>query len=195
MEVQDAILTRRSIKIFKDTEPLKKEVVESLLEAATYAPNHHLTEPWKFFVLQGEGRLPLARAMADWVKETEDDPNSERAQKRMDKMHHKALTAPTVIAVALSHDPNGKGIYSEDMSAASAAVQNILLSAHGQGLGAIWKSGAVYNSKAVKELFKLNENEEVIGVVFLGEPDMKKELKARRTGFEDKTVWFTEDKS
>ena len=50
MEVTDAILTRRSVKIFKDIEPVKKEVVEELLEAATMAPNHRLTEPWRFFV-------------------------------------------------------------------------------------------------------------------------------------------------
>lgn len=195
MEVTDAILTRRSVKIFKDIEPVKKEVVEELLEAATMAPNHRLTEPWRFFVLQGDGRLPLSRAMGDWIKEIEEDPNSDKAQKRMEKMKQKSLIAPTVIVVALSHDPNGKGIYTEDVSAVSAAVQNILLSAHSKGLGAIWKSGAVYNSTPVKKLFKLGDNEEVLGVVFIGESDMKKEIPSRRTGFEDKTVWFTEDEA
>lgn len=57
MNITEAIQTRRSIKIFKDVEPVSKEVVEQLLQAAIMAPNHHHTEPWKFFVLQGDGRI------------------------------------------------------------------------------------------------------------------------------------------
>src|SRR5699024_1965078 len=155
MEVTDAILTRRSVKIFKDIEPVKKEVVEELLEPATMAPNHRLTEPWRFFVLQGDGRLPLSRAMGDWIKEIEEDPNSDKAQKRMEKMKQKPLIAPTVTVDAVSHDQSGQGIYRGDAAEVAAAVQNILVSAHGRGRGVLWKSGAVYNSTPVKNLFTL----------------------------------------
>lgn len=194
MNITEAIQTRRSIKIFKDTEPLKKEAVEQLLQAAIMAPNHHHTEPWKFFVLQGEGRLPLSRVLEDWAKTRVDDPSSEAGQKRIKKISAKPLIAPTAIVVALSPKPdNEKAIYIEDVSAVSAAVQNILLEAHGMGLGAIWKSGPAYYAEPVKQYFNLTAAEEILGVIFVGESDMKKNPEPKRMPFEEKTVWITED--
>ncbi|WP_026858599.1 nitroreductase family protein [Jeotgalicoccus psychrophilus] len=194
MNITEAIQTRRSIKIFKDNEPVSKEIVEQLLQAAIMAPNHHHTEPWKFFVLQGDGRLPLSRIMGEWAKTRVDDPASEAGQKRIEKLSAKPLVAPTAIVVALSPKAgNDKAIYIEDVSAVSAAVQNMLLEAHGLGLGAIWKSGPAYYAEPVKKYFELSEEEEILGVIFVGEPDMKKIPEAKRMPFEEKTVWITED--
>ena len=194
MNISEAIQTRRSVKIFKDIEPVSKEVVEQLLQAAIMAPNHHHTEPWKFFVLQGDGRLPLSRVLAEWAKTRVDDPASEAGQKRIKKLSSKPLIAPTAIVVALSPEKgNDKAIYIEDVSAVSAAVQNILLEAHGLGLGAIWKSGHAYYAEPVKKYFNLADDEEILGVIFVGESDMKKKPEPKRIPFEDKTVWITED--
>ncbi len=194
MNISEAIQTRRSVKIFKDIEPVSKEVVEQLLQAAIMAPNHHHTEPWKFFVLQGDGRLPLSRVLAEWAKTRVDDPASEAGQKRIKKLSSKPLIAPTAIVVALSPEKgNDKAIYIEDVSAVSAAVQNILLEAHGLGLGAIWKSGPAYYAEPVKKYFNLTDDEEILGVIFVGESDMKKKPEPKRIPFEDKTVWITED--
>ncbi|CEA03585.1 Putative NAD(P)H nitroreductase YdjA [Jeotgalicoccus saudimassiliensis] len=194
MNISEAIQTRRSVKIFKDIEPVSKETVEQLLQAAIMAPNHHHTEPWKFFVLQGDGRLPLSRVLAGWAKTRVDDPDSEAGQKRIKKLSSKPLIAPTAIVVALSpQEGNEKAIYIEDVSAVSAAVQNILLEAHGMGLGAIWKSGPAYYAEPVKQYFNLTEEEEILGVIFVGESDMKKNPEPKRIPFEDKTVWITED--
>ena len=194
MNITEAIQTRRSIKIFKDIEPVSKEVVEQLLQAAIMAPNHHHTEPWKFFVLQGDGRLPLSRVLAEWAKTRVDDPESEAGQKRIKKISGKPLIAPTAIVVALSPKQDSKkAIYIEDVSAVSAAVQNILLEAHGLGLGAIWKSGPAYYAAPVKNYFKLTDEEEILGVIFVGESDMKKNPEPKRIPFEEKTVWITED--
>lgn len=194
MNISEAIQTRRSVKIFKDIEPVSKEVVEQLLQAAIMAPNHHHTEPWKFFVLQGDGRLPLSRVLAEWAKTRVDDPASEAGQKRIKKISSKPLIAPTAIVVALSPEKgNDKAIYIEDVSAVSAAVQNILLEAHGLGLGAIWKSGPAYYAEPVKKYFNLTDDEEILGVIFVGESDMKKKPEPKRIPFEDKTVWITED--
>lgn len=194
MNISEAIQTRRSVKIFKDIEPIDKKQVEQLLQAAIMAPNHYHTEPWKFFVLQGDGRLPLTRALAEWAKTRVDDPESEAGKKRIAKISGKPLIAPTAIVVVLSPKvDNKKAIYLEDVSAVSAAVQNILLEAHGLGLGAIWKSGPAYYSEPVRNYFNLREDEEILGVVFVGESDMKKEMQAKRIPVEDKTVWITED--
>lgn len=194
MNITDAIQTRRSVKVFKDIEPISKETVERLLQAAIMAPNHHHTEPWKFFVLQGDGRLPLTRKLAEWAKTRVDDPESEAGQNRIKKISSKPLVAPTAIVVALSPKVgNEKAIYIEDVSAVSAAVQNILLEAHGLGLGAIWKSGPAYYAEPVKKYFNLTDEEEILGVIYVGESDMKKNNEPKRIPLEEKTVWITED--
>lgn len=194
MNVSDAIRTRHSVKLFKDKEPLPRETIEELLEAATWAPNHHHTEPWKFFVLTGNGRYALCNVLKKWAYHRVDDPESEKGQKRIEKISTKPLIAPTIIIVALSpNSKSKKAIYIEDVAATSAAVQNILLEAHGKGIGAIWKSGPAYYAEPVKDFFKLRNDEEILGAVFLGESDMKKEVKRKRIPFEEKTVWITEE--
>lgn len=194
MNVSDAIRTRQSVKVFKDTEPLSKETISELLEAATWAPNHHHTEPWKFFVLTGDGRYALSNVMKEWAYHRSDDPESEKEQKRIEKISQKPLIAPTIIIAALSPNPeNKKAIYIEDVCATSAAIQNILLEAHSKGIGAIWKSGPAYYAEVVKDFFKLRNDEEILGAIFLGESDMKKEVKRKRIPFEEKTVWITEE--
>lgn len=192
MNVSDAIRTRRSVKIFKDTEPLDRETVESLIEAATWAPNHYFTEPWKFFVIEGEGRKQLSEVMKKWAAAKADDPNSPEAQKRMMKVGAKPLLAPTIIIAVLSRDlDNKKAIYTEDVCAVAAAIQNLLLEAHSRDIGAIWKSGPAYQAEPVKDFFNLRQDEEILGAVFLGESDMRKDVKVNRIPHQKKTEWIT----
>src|SRR5699024_264574 len=192
MNVSDAIRTRRSVKIFKDTEPLDRETVESLIEAATWAPNHYFTEPWKFFVIEGEGRKQLSDVMKKWAAAKADDLDSPEAQKRIMKVGAKPLLAPTIIIVALSRDlENKKAIYTEDVCAVAAATQNILLEAHSKGIGATWKSGPAYQAEPVKDFLNLRQDEESVGAVFLGECAMRKDVKVNRSPHQEKTEWIT----
>lgn len=191
MEVFEAIKKRRSIPKLKDT-PVERDKIERMLEAATWAPNHHHTEPWKFFVLSGEGRNPLSRVLKEVAHGRVEDPESEAGMKRIEKISRKPFAAPTVIVVALSPDDNPKAIYIEDVCAVAAATQNMLLAAHEMGLGAIWRSGPIYNTPKVKEYFNLSDQEEILGLVFLGEPDVVKD-NAKRMPFEEKTVWIEKD--
>ena len=192
MNVSDAIRTRRSVKIFKDTAPLDRETVESLIEAATWAPNHYFTEPWKFFVVEGEGRKQLSDVMRKWAVAKADDTDSQDAEKRIMKVAAKPLLAPTIIMVVLSRDlDNKKAIYTEDVCAVAAATQNMLLEAHSKGIGAIWKSGPAYQAEPVKDFFNLRQDEEILGAVFLGESDMRKDVKVNRIPIQEKTEWIT----
>lgn len=73
METIEAIKTRRSIGIVKQ-DPVPKEMIEQIIEAGTYAPNHHRTEPWRFFVLTGEGRNELGQVFEEITRiENADD--------------------------------------------------------------------------------------------------------------------------
>ena len=192
MNVSDAIRTRRSVKIFKDTEPLGRETVESLIEAATWAPNHYFTEPWKFIVVEGEARKQLSEIMKKWAAAKADDPDSPEAQKRIMKVGAKPLLAPTIVIAVLSRDlDNKKAIYTEDVCAVAAAIQNMLLEAHSKDIGAIWKSGPAYQAEPVKDFFRLRQDEEILGAVFLGESDMRKDVKVNRIPHKEKTEWIT----
>lgn len=192
MNVSEAIRTRRSVKVFKDTEPLGRETVESLIEAATWAPNHYFTEPWKFIVVEGEARKQLSEIMKKWAAAKADDPDSPEAQKRIMKVGAKPLLAPTIVIAVLSRDlDNKKAIYTEDVCAVAAAIQNMLLEAHSKDIGAIWKSGPAYQAEPVKDFFRLRQDEEILGAVFLGESDMRKDVKVNRIPHKEKTEWIT----
>lgn len=191
MDITEVIRGRRSLGRVKDT-PVEREKIETMLESAVWAPNHHRTEPWKFFVLSGEGRKPLSRALREVARGRVDDPESAEGKKRIEKISKKPFAAPTVIVVALSPSDNPKAIYIEDVCAVAAATQNMLLTAHSLGLGAIWRSGPIYNTPQVKEHFGLLEDEEILGLVFVGEPDMTKN-NVKRIPFDEKTSWIDSD--
>ncbi|MCG1010667.1 nitroreductase [Salinicoccus sp. ID82-1] len=191
MNVFETIKNRRSIAKMKDV-PVEREKVEKILEAAIWAPNHRHTEPWKFFVLSGEGRRPLSRVLKEVAYGRVDEPESEAGQKRIEKISQKPLAAPTVIVVALSPDDDPKAIYIEDVCAVAAATQNMLLTAHEMGIASIWRSGPIFDTPPVREYFNLEEREEILGLIFLGEPDMEKG-KVKRTPFEEKTTWIESD--
>lgn len=191
MNVTEAILTRRSLGKVKDT-PVDKKKIEVMLEAAIWAPNHHLTEPWKFFVLSGEGRNPLSRALEEAAYHRVPEPDSESGRQRIERIGSKAFNAPTAIVVVLSPSGSEKAIYTEDVCAVAAATQNMLLTAHELGLGAMWRSGPIYDTESVRAHFELREDEEILGLIFVGEPDMVKE-NVERTSFSEKTTWIDSD--
>jgi nitroreductase len=191
MELFEAIRSRRSIGKVKP-EMIDRDILEQLLEAATWAPSHHRTEPWKFFVLTGEGRRPLGRILAEIAKEKMDDPSTEENQLKLQKTEEKPFRSPVIIAVAVtpSEDPKVEPI--EEVAAVNAAIQNLLLAAHALGLGTIWRSGLPTYHPRMKELFGLKEKDEVLGFVYLGYPDMD-QPQGRRTPYQEKTTWIGKD--
>jgi nitroreductase len=191
MDLFDAIRNRRSVgKVKPDS--IEKEVIEQLLEAGTWAPNHHHTEPWKFFVLTGDGRKPLGRTLAEIAKEKMENPTTDDNQLLLKKAEEKALRAPVIITVAASPSEEPKVEYIEEIGAVNAAIQNMLLAAHALGLGAVWRTGKPCYHPKMKELFGLKGKEEVLGFIYVGYPDMP-ERKIGRTSYKEKTVWMDTD--
>ncbi|QZT32605.1 nitroreductase [Caldalkalibacillus thermarum TA2.A1] len=191
MDVLKAIRTRRSIgKVKPDL--VEKDKIEKILEAASWAPNHHMTEPWKFFVLTGEGRRPLGRTLAEIAKEGMEDPDTPQNREKLKRAEAKAFRAPVIIAVACTPaaKPNVKKI--EEQAAVSAAIQNMLLTAHALGLGAIWRTGKPAYHPKMKALFGLKEEDELMGFIYLGYPDIEPPLRTR-TPVEKKTIWIEND--
>ncbi|MFC4301912.1 nitroreductase family protein [Cohnella boryungensis] len=186
--LEDIIRGRRSIgKVKPDAVP--KELVEKLLEAATWAPSHHRTEPWRFIVMMGEGRSALGRAYADIAAETWGEISAEEREQRQEKEAAKAFRAPVVIAAVCSPSELPQADEREELAAVHAAVQNLLLTAHANGLGAVWRTGAPSYHQRMKQAFGLAAREQLVGLLYIGYPDMPIP-QAERAPVAEKTVWM-----
>ncbi|CAM4415670.1 nitroreductase family protein [Paenibacillus tarimensis] len=189
MEIYEAIRGRRTMGRVKQ-DPVPRETVERLLEAANWAPSHHATEPWRFFVMTGEGRDVLAQAYADIAAEQAQTEDAEALAEIRAKQAAKAYRAPVVIAAAVSPSDDPKADRREELAAAHAAVQNLLLAAHAEGLGAIWRSGEPMYDPIMSSAFGLKEGDALVGLIYLGYPAVELP-EGRRRPVEEKTVWLT----
>ena len=173
MEIFEAIKTRRSIGKVKD-QIVPKELIEKIIEAGTLAPNRYLTEPWRFFVISGEGRSSLSKVMEDIVIQSGIDIESEEGKRKLEKERNKPFRAPVIIAVAAEVTENEKVLRLEELGAVYATIQNMLLATHGLGLAGYWKTGNACYAPKMKEFFKLKEKDEILAFIYLGYADMEK---------------------
>jgi nitroreductase len=161
MDVLDAIRSRRMLPRVRPERPRREEVAE-LLELAVRAPNHHLTNPWRFHVLTGAGLDRLAAAMA----EASDLP----PQEAMEDARRRVSRAPVIVAVTCVPSRREGVVEQEELAAVAMAIQNMLLAAHARGLGAMLRTGPVAYHPAVRRHLGLGEDEQVVGFVYLGYP-------------------------
>src|SRR5437870_8774950 len=103
MRTSDAIRARRSIKKFTDR-PVTRSEIETLLDAATLAPNHRLTQPWRFYVLGPEARYAYGLAVGERKARKLEDPAAANAMRDTVAAEHRAL--PAMIAVAVVNNDN-----------------------------------------------------------------------------------------
>lgn len=147
MDVETAIRTRRTHKAF-GPEPLAREEILALLDLARWAPNHHLTAPWRFRVLGpvSLGRLKEAAGPEDAAK--------------LDR-------APTLIVASClpGEDPVQA---EEDLHATAVASYIVLLAAHARGLAGYWRTPAVLRTPAGRAAVDLPEGERFVGLLHLG---------------------------
>jgi len=189
MDVLEAIRTRRTAgKIRPDVPP--REVVEELLEAATWAPNHRLNEPWRFFVVAGTAREQFGELMAADACASLDDPSDEKKKAGIvDSQLEKATRSPVIVAVACDPPSSPRIDPVEDVCAVACGVQNMMLAAHARGLTTKWSSGAACYSPAIKSFFGLTPEHQILGYVYLGYPD-ESAKDSSRTPHQEKTTWL-----
>lgn len=183
--VMDAIRERRSIKAFTDR-PVDRADVEALLEAAVLAPNHRMTEPWRFLVLGPRARRAYAETLAARKARKVDD--AEAAAAVREKVLRGHASVPCMIAVTMRLDEDAE-IREEDYAACYMAVENMALAAVARGLGTQIKSGAVMADPALREAFSVPASRRVVCIVFVGEPAELPETKGRVPASE-RTRWL-----
>jgi nitroreductase len=164
VELAEIIRSRRSIGLYKDV-PVSLEVVRELLETAVYAPNHRLTEPWRFVVLVGEGRDRYAAIRRDMVLDFMAGQGEAERQKAAEGTFRKFANVPLYLLVIMTRQENAE-LDSEDYAACCCVIDNFLLLAWERGLGTAWKT--FKNDPRMRELAGLAENERVVGVVQVG---------------------------
>jgi nitroreductase len=158
MDILEAIHSRQSVpKVRPD--PLPRQLVERLLSAAVQAPNHHRVRPWRFFVLSGEARNRLGDVMAASLKKKAPDTPIEV----LDVERNRPLRAPLLIAVGVDKPRDAKVIEVENICAAAAAAQNLLLAAHGLGMAGMWRTGSAAYDPDVKTFLGLDPDQHLIG--------------------------------
>ncbi len=184
MKTLDAIHTRQSISKVKP-DPVPRDLIEKLLSAAAQAPNHYKVRPWRFFVVTGAARERLGDAFAAAFHKREPDANDAA----LAVQRSKALRSPLLIVVAVDKPGDAKILEIENVCAAAAAVQNLLLAAHALGLAAKWNTGPNALDPDVKAFFGLAPDQHLIAFVHIGYP-LAEPASISRPSFEDRTVWM-----
>ena len=158
MDLESAIRGRRTHKAY-GADPVAREVLDELFELARWAPNHNLTNPWRFRVLGPES---LARLK---------DAAGPEAATKLDR-------APTLIAASAKQcdDPVQD---QEDYAAAACAVYVVLLAAHARGLAGYWRTPAVLRTPEGRAAVGIPDDERVLGLIHLGPPRQDREAPDR----------------
>jgi nitroreductase len=154
VDVEDAIRTRRTHKVYGG-EPVARETLEELFELARWAPNHNLTNPWRFRVV-GPRALGAMKEAA-----------GPEAAGKLDR-------APTLVvsSVAQTGDPIQD---EEDVCAAAVASYIVLLGAHARGLAGYWRTPAVLRTPQGRAAVRVGQEERVLGLLHLGPPRQQKQ--------------------
>jgi len=166
MNVFAAIAQRRSIKKFQDR-PVTREEIEFLLDAAVLAPNHHLTQPWRFYVLGPESRRRYGLALGDRKARKLPDPDAANAVREKTAAEYQAFPALIAVAMVLHESPETR---EEDYAAVMQAIANIMLAAVERGLGTHMRTGAVLDDPAARAAVGVREGERIVAILSVGVP-------------------------
>lgn len=184
MELFEAIHNRYSQGKVKQ-DPVSREIIKKLLDAGVQAPNHYKVRPWRFVVLTGDARNRLGEVMFASQRDRKPDLPPEA----LDKTRALPLRAPVLIAVGVDKPGEEKVLEVENIAAASAACQNILLAAQALGLAAQWRTGEWARDPKVKEFLGFSADQHLIAFLYIGYPEFTAQHEPRPS-FEDRTVWM-----
>ena len=190
--ITEIIRSRRSIRaneFIKTENGFDKEILTEILTNAIWAPNHRMTEPWKFIVIKDNYLKDFGLFMADYYKDYYLEKfEPEDALKKCNSLKEFPLNSFCVLGIVLVKDEEGKVPEWEEIAAVSSAVQNMALTCKAYNLGSYWSTskGAIeYLNK-----FNLKENETSLGLFYIGYCDWTKKRKAKRSPLDEKVVWL-----
>ena len=162
-EVERAIISRRTIKAF-NTDSINVEEIIELLNVAKWAPNHKLTEPWRFQLYAGEGKEKFVQAYIDAQPKVEG-----KITERVKKKASYFKDIPLHLVVIMPEDPRQRR-WDEDYGAVSTLIQNFQLAAWERGIGMIWRSNDWIYDPVFRERIGVRPGEKIIATLMIGYP-------------------------
>jgi nitroreductase len=163
MDVIEALNTRSTAKTYGADAPTREHLAIAL-QAAVRAPDHGRLRPWRFMVIEGDQRRQFAEILATSARARA--PGLSDGD--LERVREKSLRAPMIIIVACRVVPGTKVPAIEQILAAGAATQNILLALHSLGYAAAWKTGEAAYDPAVKRALGFAADDHIIGFVYVG---------------------------
>jgi len=168
----DALLRgRRTINLF-EPEPVDEGLLLEAIDVARWAPNHKLTEPWRFYLVSAATKEKIARCAADI--------DTAAKGERVGQARYERMMAVPAGFVVTSRIGNGELMDLEDYAASCCAVQNLMLSLWSRGVGVKWTTGAVTRAPALYDLLGIDAAaQRVVGYFWYGRPKLVPEQKRR----------------
>lgn len=197
MRLREAVFGRRSLRRYLP-QPVPRALVSELLLAAVYAPSAHNRQPWRFAVTDSpERRIGLASAMGARLRTdlTADGVAAEIIESDVSRSYDRITSAPVIVALCLSmadmdtYPDTVRSHHEWTMAVQSTAMagQNLLLMAHGYGLGACWMCAPLFCPGVVREALGLPDDWQPQGLITLGYP--AQERSSSRKPLEESVLW------
>ncbi|MFA5266921.1 MAG: nitroreductase family protein [Methanoregula sp.] len=174
MDVFEAIRKRRAVRMYRP-DPVSREDILTVFNAANQAPSGLNRQPWEFLVVTGKKvlemggsyRSTLDEYLAHWDKSPMQDFITRDEFIRFAETYG---GAPVVIVVLVHADDN-PNFRKADLESASAAMENLLLAATGLGLGTCWMTGPLRDEKTLRRILSVPDDREIVAITPLGYPE------------------------
>lgn len=166
MDALDLLLNRVSVTRLCEPAPDAAQL-DLLFRAALRAPDHGQLHPWRFLTIEGAARHKLGELFAAALQLR----NPEASDEALQKARNMPLRAPMLIVVVASLKAHPKVPEGEQLLAAGCAAHGLLLAAHAQGVGAVWRTGEFAYDPHVLQGLGLTEQERLLGFLYVGTPE------------------------
>ncbi len=182
----EALKKRRAIRQFEARE-VEREKIEKLLEAATYAPNDRMREPWHFYVMQGDSLKGYEQVALNFLQ------NRFPTKPNLVASSMEAITkTPLIIAVTSAIVEGDENATKDNVFAVSSAIMSIWLMAERLGLGMVWRTrgvGLVHDTE-LHTYIGASDHEQLVGTLCIGYPAEEVTTPKKRTPYTEKTTWL-----
>ena len=187
-EITEIIKNRRTIyPQFYSSRKVHKEIIEHLLQNATWAPTHGMTQPWRFKVFTEESRKTLSDKLSMLYKEL--TPIENFREDKFAKMQARPFQASAVIVAYMKRGENPKIPEIEEISSVACAIQNLCLTATAYGIGSFWSTPKIIYTKEMNDFLKISDEDKCMGIIYLGYPN-DEWPKGQRKPIEYLTEWY-----
>ncbi len=181
MNIHEVLKSRRTVHNY-EPRAVPDDIVERALEAARWAPNHKLTNPWRFYLIGPETKARIGEVAASIAAEVARGSGADdaRVEAMAEVGRQKVLQSPVLIAVSSRRVPDDAFREKEDYAATSCAIQNMQLAFWADGVGAKWGTGAVTRDPRLYETVGADPAaEEIVGFVKAGYPAKVPDVKRK----------------